>query len=345
MDKTKKLPTMMDVAQLAGVSPMTVSRALKPNTSVSKKTRVRIEEAAEQLGYLLNTNAASFGKSKTGFVAVTIPSVNNANFADTLMGLTAGLGESGLQILLGYTNYSMDEEERLVEQFLQRRPEAMIVTGGSHTQRCRQLMAKAGIPVVEMWDTPATPIDAWVGFSNAQAARLMVDHFHELGFTRIGFIGGDATRDTRGSDRRAGFIQRLAELGLETHRMISAGIPPITVRDGSESIQRLLENWPDTQAVMCVSDLVAFGAISYCSRNSIRVPEDLAIAGFGAYDISEVSNPTITTIDVDAKGIGAAVADLVLKKLFSENPPVDNCFVPKLLPRESTAVQRKTSAV
>lgn len=327
---------MMDVAKLANVSPMTVSRALKPDTSVGKKTRERIRNAAEQLGYVFNSNAASFASHKTGFVAVTIPSINNANFAETLTGLTEGLRDSGLQILLGYTDYSKDEEERLIEQFLQRRPEAIVVTGGSHTERCRRLLKQAGVPVIEMWDDPKNPLDAHVGFSNAAAASLIVDHFVSLGRDKIGFIGGDETRDTRGLDRRRGVVKRLDELGLESHRLVSEGPPPISMHEGLSSMHKLLEKWPDTDAVMCVSDLSAFGAISHCIRSSIKVPEQIAIAGFGAYDISEICNPSITTIDVDAKNIGKRAAAMVANRLGYTSKLETLVKEPRLLVRKST---------
>lgn len=336
MRKIVKQPTMQDVADLAGVSTMTVSRALKPDTSVGAATRERIQQAAEQLGYLLNTNAASFASHKTGFVAVTIPSINNANFADTLTGLTDGLRDTHLQVLLGHTNYSVEEEERLVEQFLQRRPEAIVVTGGAHTDRCRKLLSNSGIPVIEIWDSPSDPIDEYIGFSNAKAGALMVDHFTSLGFTKIGFIGGDEARDTRGLHRRLGFVSRLKELGLETHRLVSIGSPPVTMREGIKTMTELLERWPDTQAVMCVSDLCAYGAISHCLRNNIKVPDDIAVAGFGAYDIAEVSNPTITTVDVGAQQIGASTAALISNRLFSTDNKVVHDCEPRIIIGEST---------
>ncbi|MEM1130968.1 MAG: LacI family DNA-binding transcriptional regulator, partial [Pseudomonadota bacterium] len=201
---------MADVARLAGVSPMTVSRALKPDTSVSAATRDRIRAAADKLGYVIDITAASFSSGRSGFVAMTIPSINNANFADTARGLTEGLQDSGLELLLGYTDYDMAEEERLVEAFLRRRPEAIVVTGGAHTARCRALLDGAGVPVVETWDLPAEPVDRVVGFSNADAGARMARHLFDQGHRRIGFIGGDGARDTRGADRQRGFLTALA---------------------------------------------------------------------------------------------------------------------------------------
>lgn len=314
---------------------MTVSRALKPDTSVNANTREKIQQAADELGYILNSNASSFASHKSGFVAVVIPSINNANFADTLTGLTEVLRASGLQILLGSTNYSIEEEELIVEQFLQRRPEAIVVTGSSHTDRCKNLLKKSGIPVIEIWDKPKEPIDEWVGFSNAESAALMVDHFIDQGYTKIGFIGGDKSRDTRGLARRRGFVSRLEALGLESSRLVSAGSPPVTVLEGASSLIKMLDTWPDTQAVMCVSDLSAFGAVSYCVRNNIKIPDELAIAGFGAYDISEVSNPTITTINVAADMIGKNAAQRIIAKLNDQEKEIAP-IVPILVVREST---------
>ena len=166
---------MADVARVAGVSPMTVSRAFKADSSVSEATREAILKAADELGYVFDSTASSLRSQRTDFVAVTIPSINNANFADTVRGLSDGLKARGLQILLGTTDYDMAEEERLIEQLLRRRPEAIVVTGGKHTARARRMLENAGIPVIETWDLPETPIGHVVGFSNAEAVKGMVD--------------------------------------------------------------------------------------------------------------------------------------------------------------------------
>lgn len=310
--------TMADVARLAGVSPMTVSRALRPNTSVSQATRDRIRSAAMQLGYVVDQTAVAFASRRSGFVAMTVPSINNANFADTARGLTEGLHDSGLELLLGYTDYDTAEEERLIEAFLRRRPEAIVVTGGAHTDRCRALLTSAGVPVVETWDLPAEPIDRVVGFSNADAGALMAQHLYDCGHRRIGFIGGQAARDTRGADRQNGFLRALETCGLATDRLVTDLDPPITIREGAAALGRLLDQWPDTTAVMCVSDLSAFGALNAALERGCSVPGDLAIAGFGAYDLGEYARPSITTIDANAHGIGTEAARIILQALAGE---------------------------
>ncbi len=339
MSEPKKQPTMSDVARLAGVSTMTVSRALRQGTSTSDATRKKILDASEKLGYVPDGTAAGLSSGKTGFVAATIPSINNANFADTVRGLTEGLAASRLQLLLGYTDYDSSEEERLVEQFLRRRPEAIVVTGGSHTDRCRRLLTNVDVPVIETWDLPDNPIDSVIGFSNAEAGRIMVRHFHEQGYRRIGFIGGDSSRDSRGLDRRRGFVAALEELGLQTDRLVASGPPPITMREGAKAMLELLASWPDTEAVMCVSDLSAFGAMTECQRKGLRVPDDIAVAGFGAYDLSEHALPPITTIDVGAYQIGKQAAETIALSLEPGEgirTATSVNITPRLLARAST---------
>ncbi|MET1411457.1 LacI family DNA-binding transcriptional regulator [Roseibium sp. HPY-6] len=309
--------TMKDVAQQAGVSVMTVSRAFKQHASVGEETRKRILKIAEDLGYVFDSNAATFRSQRTGFVAVAIPSINNANFADTVGALSEVLKDADLQVLLGYSNYDIHEEEGIVEQFLKRRPEAIVLTGGRHTERTRRLLDRANIPVIETWDLPEKPIDHVVGFSNAATMHDLVRHLVSSGRTRIAFIGGDTDGDTRGADRRRGFIRAMEDQGLSSERLIGAGAPPISMREGADAMARLLEIYPDTQAVICVSDLSAFGALTECARKGVKVPEDIAVAGFGAYDISSICVPTLTTIDPQPLEIGEKTGQLIVQLLRS----------------------------
>jgi LacI family transcriptional regulator, gluconate utilization system Gnt-I transcriptional repressor len=328
---------MADVARLAGVSPMTVSRAFKTDTSVSDGTRDAILKAADDLGYVFDSTASSLRSQRTDFIAVTIPSINNANFAETVRGLSEGLKARGLQILLGYTDYDMAEEERLIEQFLRRRPEAIVVTGGRHTPRARRMLQNAGIPVIETWDLPEDPIDHVIGFSNADAVRGMVDHFVAQGLTRIAFIGGDTTRDTRGADRREGFIAAMQAQDLDATRLIAVGAPPISMREGAEAMGHLLDTLPDTEAVICVSDLSAFGALTECQRRGVDVPGRLWIAGFGNYEIAGIAVPSLTTINPFPREIGDRTAELILDVLGGRrNTAARIAISPELLIRQST---------
>ena len=334
--KNDKAPTMADIARKTGVSPMTVSRAFKSGSMINKDTRDAILKAAEDLGYVFDSTASNLRSQKTDFIAVTIPSINNANFADTVGGLSETLSVHGFQILLGYTNYDTEEEERLIEQLLRRKPQAIVVTGGKHTPRARKLLENANVPVIETWDVPAEPIGHFVGFSNANAVRAMVDHFVAVGYTRIAFIGGDASRDTRGSARRLGFIAALRDHGLDASRLIHGGVPPISMREGANAMARLLAEYPDTEAVICVSDLSAFGALTECQRRGVAVPGRIAIGGFGDYEIGGISVPALTTINARARQIGERTGQLILDLLQDRQDVSDITIEPELIVRESS---------
>jgi LacI family gluconate utilization system Gnt-I transcriptional repressor len=328
---------MADVARRAGVSTMTVSRAFRADAAISAATRAAILKAAEEIGYVVDSTAASFRAQRSGFVAVTVPSINNANFADTVRGLSEGLGPRRLQILLGTTDYDMAAEERLIEQLLRRRPEAIVVTGGRHTPRARRMLESAPVPVIETWDLPDVPIGHVVGFSNADTMRAMVAHLVARGHSRIAFIGGDAAHDTRGADRRAGFVAAMEANGLDTTRLIATGVPPISMREGARAMGRLLDTRPDTEAVICVSDLAAFGALTECQRRGIDVPGQFSIAGFGDYEIADVCVPALTTIDPFPREIGTRAAELILDLLErSGSAPRTLRIAPELRLRQST---------
>ncbi len=163
-----------------------------------------------------------------------------------------------------------------------------------------------------MWDLPADPIGHVVGFSNAEASETMVRRLHEKGYRAFGFLGVATPRDTRGGDRLRGFRRALEALGLPAHRVVEVGAPPITMAQGAQAMAQMLDAFPDVDAVMCVSDLSAMGALHACAARGVRVPLDVAVAGFGDFDLAAYTAPALTTIDVDARGIGRRVAEVVL---------------------------------
>lgn len=329
---------MADLAKAVGVSTMTVSRAFRGDAGINAKTRATILGKAEELGYVFDATASSLRQSRSGFVAVTVPSINNANFAETVRQLTRGLSQNGLQILLGNTEYDPVEEERLIGELLRRKPEALVLTVGQYTDKTRQMLRAASIPVIEIWDLPAEPIQHVIGFSNADCAARVVDHLVAQGCRSLAFIGGDSHGDPRGGQRRAGFLQAMQRHGLEPRALVPTGPAPVGVVEGADALARLLAHCPAAEAVVCVSDLVAFGLLSECQRRGIAVPDDLAVAGFGNYDIGKICVPRMTTTDVHAGRIGSLTAELIAKLLRGEGPvaPVWQDVGGELILREST---------
>jgi LacI family gluconate utilization system Gnt-I transcriptional repressor len=309
-DKPGAVPRMADVAKLAGVSKMTVSRVLA-GRDVSPLTMQRVQAAIDSLGYLPDASAGALSSGRSEFVVALVPSLVSSNFADTVRGLNDVVSKQGLCLLLGDTDYHLDQEALLVRTMLRHRPVGIMLTGSSHLDSTRQMLRQAQVPVVETWDVPGDPIEQSVGFSNAEAAASMVRHLHAKGYRRIAFIGGASMLDHRGQQRQRGYLLALTGMGLEP-RIIEHGESPITMSHGGESVSLLLEKWPDTDAVMCVSDLSAFGAIMECHRRGLRVPTDMAVAGFGDFEVSRYCTPTITTIAVAPYEIGRRAGELLL---------------------------------
>jgi len=186
------------------------------------------------------------------------------------------------------------------------------LSGGVHTARARALLARADVPIVETWDLPKRPLGDVVGFSNKEAGAAMTRYLYERGRRRIGFIGGEPNGDTRGADRRAGYEETIRELKLAPARVIALGKPPVSMDQGHAALAAMLKTWPEVDGIVCVSDLSAFGVLAECQRRGVAVPQDIAIAGFGDFEVARCCHPRLTTIRVDCEGIGRAAAQAAL---------------------------------
>jgi len=308
---------MRDVARAAGVSRMTVSRALKKDSPVSSETRERILKVVREMNYVPDQMAGSLTTKRSGFVAVLIPSLNNLHFAETVQALTEELEGIGQQILLGYTDYSQQREEELVETMLRRRPEAIVLSYDGHSDRTVELLSDAQVPVVELWERPEHPLQHTVGFSNREAAAQMTRGLIERGYKNIAFLGEADDAWTRGAARRAGWRDAMQEAGLSDHRLMTIGKPPLSIEDGAGAAPMLLAEFPDTDCIFCVSDLPAFGVLSVLEAEGRNAPDDIGVAGFGNFEVSRFSTPAITTVQVDPKRIGRATGQLLAKLLMT----------------------------
>ena len=302
---------MADVARAAGVSKMTVSRALREGSVIAPATRQRILAVVERLGYAPEEAARNLSSRRSGFVAALVPSLNNPQFAETVRALTETVEGSGLQVLIGHTNYEAAREERLVGEFLRRRPEALVVTVDGHSAATRRMLAAADVPVVEMWDWPTRPVRHVVGFSNRDAARDLTRHLSERGYRRIAFVGETESDGTRGAKRRDGYAAAIRRSGLGPPRIHNHAPPPISMLQGRDALREVLRQWPDVDAVMCVSDPCAFGVLTQAQAQGIDVPGRLAVAGFGDFEVSRCCLPALTTVVVDAAEIGRRAGLLV----------------------------------
>lgn len=315
--------TMQDVARAAGVSTITVSRALRTPDKVKGATRERVEAAVRALGYVPDQVAGSLSSRESRLVAALVSTLSGSIFASTVDGLAQSLREADHQLLLGTTEYSSASEQALITAALSRRPDGIVLTSGDHTPAARAMLAGAGIPVVEVWELPEHPVDMAVGFSNLEAGRAMTRHLHATGRRRIGFIGGarpvgGGEGDRRGRLRRQGYEAALAELGAGPPRLVAEPAGGPMVERGARDLAALLERWPDTDAVFCSSDSVALGAVSEARRRGIAVPGTLAIAGFGDFEFAGEAGLGLTTVSIPGYAIGTEAGRLLLARKRGE---------------------------
>lgn len=309
-----KWATMQDVARMAGVSTITVSRALRLPDMVRPATRTRVDAAVRALGYVPDRIAGSLSSRESRQVAAVVSTLGGSIFASTVDGLAQALREQRHELLLGTTEYSSASEEKLIATALSRRPDGMVLTSADHTPLARRMLANAGVPVVEVWDIPATPFDMAVGFSNVESGRAMTRFLHANGRRRIGFIGGLHEGDHRGRLRRQGYAAALRELGLGEPRTITDQTVVPMVERGARQLGQLLDRWPDTDAIFCASDSVALGALSEARRRGLAVPDRLAIAGFGDFEFAGEHGLGLTTVRIPGYAIGATAGQLILRR-------------------------------
>ncbi|WP_288450985.1 LacI family DNA-binding transcriptional regulator, partial [uncultured Pseudomonas sp.] len=216
-----KPPTLKDVARLAGVSPITVSRTLNQPEIVRPALREKVFRAVRESGYqpaMLTTGSAP---QESRLIAILVPTIVNSIFADTVQALMQTLTEAGHQTLLGLTDYSTEREEQLLDALLRRRPDAMVLTGTLHTAASRLRLSQAGIPLVECWDQGERPLDMLVGFSHVAVGQAVARALLARGYRHFASLTLD---DPRGRLRRDALRDELAIQGLAAPADVS--LPP-----------------------------------------------------------------------------------------------------------------------
>lgn len=306
--------TLNEVAEKVGVSAITISRALRTPEKVSATLRQRIEEVVEELGYRPNQAARALASARSNTVVVLVPSLANEVFVDTLAGIYDVLHPQGYQVLIGNTRYSSEEEAKLLRAYLAHNPDGILMTGFEHTAEVEAQLAGSGCPVVHMMELdPQRPC---VGFSQLDCGRAMTEYLLAQGYRRIGFIA--AQLDARTLKRREGYRQVLQEQGCYRVEQEISVADASSVGLGARLAQQLLQQAPQLDALFCCNDDLAQGALFFCQRQGIAVPEQLAIAGFNDLAASAWTVPSITSIATPRYEIGKQSAQLLLQLLAGQ---------------------------
>lgn len=321
-------PTLKDVAELSGVSEISVSRVMRNSPNISTSLRQKVEAAATSLNYTPNRVAGALASKSTGLLAVIVPSMSNSVFPEVLNGIDEVLSKTRYRTVLGISHYDQEREEEIVQDLLSWNPSGIIVTGFEHSSRSADMLSHFPNPVVEIMDADGSPIDVSIGVSHQHAGSMMAEHLVERGYRHIGYIGAEGDRSSRSVKRRDSFTRRLQALGVPLNRMLIE-TNDSSVQLGKETCCRMLQNHPDTDAIFCDNDDLVVGAFLHCLQAGIGIPERLALAGFNGLPFMEAMPMKITTIRTPRHAMGVTAADLFLQRMCSgdREPVSDSRFV------------------
>ncbi|WP_421670064.1 LacI family DNA-binding transcriptional regulator [Rahnella sp. EDr1-12] len=313
--------TLEDVAKEAGLSPMTVSRALNNPKVVRPATISRVMDAVNITGYIPNMLAGGLATSRTKLIAVVVPQINNNMFVDTVQAISDELALRGYHMLLCIVGYEPEAETDIVATLLSRRPDGIVLTGIHHTSELKRIILNANIPVVEIWDLTPTPIDMLIGFSHEKVGNAIGAYFLDKGFTRFGFICA--------SDRRAIVRKKGAQAVLRTrpeHEIEELIVSrPANMEVGRNALRQMMADGKRFDAIICSSDTLAQGAIMEAEAQGLRVPGDLSVIGFADLNFAAHNRPAITTVSVDKWELGVKAARMLADKI--EGIPVAETVV------------------
>lgn len=302
--------TLHEVARIAGVAPITASRALNHPEQVSEEVRDKVASAVQRTGYVPNRLAGSLASSKSRLVAAVVPTIAGPVFLETVQSLTQSLSDAGYQLMLGQTGYADSREDALLEAIIGRRPDGIVLTGIVHSAAGRKRLIAAGIPVVETWDLTNSPIDMLVGFSHEEVGRAVVDFLRKKGRRRLAIVSGD---DERAQRRNQAFVAAAKAARLPAVKVITVPAPT-TLKSGRESLARLLAEPAQLDAVFCSSDLLALGVLTEAHSRGIHLPQQLAVMGFGDLDFAADTFPALTTVRIDGTRIGQQAARFIVDR-------------------------------
>ena len=302
--------TLTDVARIAGVSPITASRALNAPQSVSPDALERVRDAVARTGYVPNRMAGGLASSRTRLVAAVVPTLEGPVFLPMIKALTETFEELGYQLMLGQSGYPPSREDALIDAIIGRRPDGIVLTGVMHSGVGRKRLLASGIPVVETWDLTPSPIDMLVGFSHEGAATAVAHYLARRGRRRMAVISAD---DERAARRARAFCDAARGFGSDCPRHIVAA--PGTLHGGREGLAAILLQQPPVDAVFCSSDVLALGALIEAQARGHKVPDDFAVVGFGDLDFAADTHPALTTVHIDGTAIGRGAAQFIIGRL------------------------------
>jgi LacI family gluconate utilization system Gnt-I transcriptional repressor len=332
--KSSKNPsnTIDDIAAAAGVSTATVSRFFNAPAMLKAKTAMRVQEAVSRTGYVPNSLASELASSRSRMVAAVVPVISQSIFNSTIQALSDSLADNGYSVMLGLTGESDAYLQRQLRAIVGRRPDGIILTGRLVDEGARKLLIDAAIPTIETWDLPKNPIDLVVGISHERVGRSVARHVLKTGRRRSLLI---TATGARAQARRASFT-RAMRAGGAPEPSVATFSGATTFGQGRTAVADHLTAGSTPEVIVCSSDMCAHGALHELQRRGVRIPDDIAVIGFGDLDFAAQLTPALTTVKIDGAAIGKQAVQFLMQRARGakiDRPVVDIGF--SLLVRDS----------
>ena len=323
MTRRKQPLTLRDVSEASGVSEMTVSRVLRNKGDVSATTRAKVLDATKTLGYVPNKIAGALASQRVNLVAVVIPSMSNLVFPEVMTGISEALDETGLQPVVGITNYLPDREEKVLYEMLSWRPSGIIIAGLEQSDASRVMLENSGSPIVQIMDVDGDPIDAMVGISHRRAGRKMAEAILKSGYQNIGFMGTQTPLDHRARKRFEGFTQALAKQGVEImdSEFYSGGS---ALAKGRQMTKSILKRSPELDFIYYSNDMIGAGGLLHLWDQDIEIPRQIGLAGFNKVELIDGLPLQLATMDSCRFEIGKKAAQIIASRNGLSDLPLEN---------------------
>ncbi|RXT28842.1 GntR family transcriptional regulator [Rhizobium leguminosarum] len=326
---------LSDVAKKVGVSPITISRALRNPEIVSEDLRQTILRTVDEMGYTPNLAARALAGRHNGIIGVITPALHHHGFAGLMIGIEDCLRATEFRVQYSNTLHHADGEAGELKSVLTQKPAGVIIAGAESYRDLLPLIENATCPIAHITDLSQEPATLVVGLDHHAAGAEPTRFLLSRGYERIGFIGRGT--DIRSRRRKEGYEAALREAGRFDPDLAIGGDEGSSTGLGRELFARLLQRVPDIDAVFAQSDDLALGVLIECAVRGIRVPEDVGICGFNDLEFSAFTQPTLTTVQIARYDIGYRVADMLLRAIRDEPPGEDkvDCGF-SIIPRGST---------
>jgi LacI family transcriptional regulator len=329
------MPTLTDIAKLAGVSRSTVSLVLRESPLVAETTRERVLSALESSGYVYNRHAANLRSVRTDTIGLIVSDFTNPYYAELLAGAESVLEEAGRVSFLSHTEESLPRQERFLKRMLEQRVDGVLISAASGTYpEALQPFLDAGIPVVQVLRAVDAQRFDYVSGDNRLGLRYATEHLLGLGHRRIGYLG-TSVRTSVSDDRLAGYADALSSRGIDMDAALVRECLPVWSQAKAATASLLGLPDPPT-ALTCFNDLIALGAMLAVSESGRQPGRDVAIVGFDDIQLASAWRPGLTTIAVQPREIGREAGNLLLERINgSTRPPLSVLLTPRLVVRES----------